>query len=121
MVGNDTYASLYRNPTLFLRCQGNEFDAFVAWGGRFIAAGSDDQIPTVYRVDEANPKSTYSGESTSNESSFFFDPGEFTRALLDAEEVLIRVTNYDYETMTARFSVEELRDVVSELPCENIQ
>ena len=112
------YASLFRDPRLYLRCDGNLLEAYVSWGSRFIAENfRTETIATVYKVDDETPVNTTSDESVDNESSFFTDPTRFVLDLIDTEKVAIRVTSYDNTEMTAVFTTAALSTDVPKLSC----
>ena len=118
MVGSDPHASLYSEPSLFLRCSGETFEAYANWGGRFLADNvRTDKIQTEYKIDDRNPVSTFSGESVDNKASFLESPSRFASNLLDGNQVVIRVTNYDDTTITARFPITGLRHEKEKLAC----
>ena len=118
MVGSDPYASLYSDPSLFLRCSGETFEVYANWGGRFLADNvQTDKIQTECKIDDRNPVSTFSGESVSNKTSFLESPSRFASNLLDGNQVVIRVTSYDNTTMTARFPITGLRHEKEKLGC----
>ena len=118
MVGSDPHASLYSDPSLFLRCSGETFEAYANWGGRFLADNvRTDKIQTEYKIDDRNPVSTFSGESVDNKASFLESPSRFASNLLDGNQVVIRVTSYDDTTITARFPITGLRHEKEKLGC----
>ena len=39
------------------------------------------------------------------------------RHLLDSDEVVIRITNYDSTKMAGRFPIKGLRDMLDHIPC----
>ena len=118
MEGADPYASIYDDPSLFIRCADDDLDVFIHWGGRFLAdSSSTDSIPTRYRVDAQPAVTTSSGESTNNEAAFLQQPTQFADKLLNANAVVIRVTDFDGEQMTARFAVNGLASVRDSLAC----
>ena len=112
------YTGLLRDPWLYLRCDADLFETYVIWGRRFIAANfSTETISTVYKVDDETPVNTTSSEAEGNEASFFTDPIQFVRELMDSEKVVIRVTNYDDTEMTAVFPTSGLSADVAKLAC----
>ena len=112
------YTGLLRDPWLYLRCDADLFEIYVIWGRRFIAANfTTETISTVYKVDDETPVNTTSSEAEGNEASFFTDPIQFVRELMDSEKVVIRVTNYDDTEMTAVFPTSGLSADVAKLAC----
>ena len=112
------YASLFRDPWLYLRCDGNLLEAYVSWGSRFIAENfRTGTIATVYKVDDEIPVNTTSDESVDNESSFFTDPTRFVQDLRDTKKVVIRVTSYDNTEMTGVFPTAGLSADIEKLSC----
>ena len=112
------YASVFRDPRLFLRCDGGLLETYVTWGSRFIAADfRTETIATVYQVDDEAPVNTTSDESVNNESSFFTDPAKFVRDLRAADKVVIRVTSHDNTEMTAVFPTAGLSADRAKLSC----
>ena len=122
MVGEDTRNSdHYDHPTLILRCENDEFDIIIHWGGRFIADSMSRflkrEIPTILRFDDQFPVAASSAESTDNESMFLKRPNRFIAQLGNAEQMTVRMTNYNGDQRTAQFAVAGLVEHWANLPC----
>ena len=120
MIGEDSSVFRY-GPTLILRCENNEFDIIIHWGGRFVADSLSwyfgREIPTTLRFDDALPVDTASAESADNEFTFLKKPNEFTDQLSNAERMAVRITNFDDDQKTAQFTITGLDEHWNDLPC----
>ena len=114
MTPTDSYSSLYLAPSLLLTCFDGSYGASIDWGGRFI---SGDSIPTEYRVDDLPVVGTTSSDFPSNDMSSFSNPKSFTQNIMQADKLLVRVTDFDYETLMAEFRVTGLSDHIGRLNC----
>ena len=91
---------------------------FTGGGGRHIAGrGRDGIIPTLYRVDENGLKEVESQEVSSRDSSIFRNRHRFVRDILQGENVIVRITLFDGDSITAHFKVGDLPDKIGLLPC----
>ena len=122
MVGEDPRNSQYRDdPTLILRCQNDELDIIVHWGGRFISDSLSwyiiPRVPTTLRFDDAPPVDTASSESTDNEFTFLKRPSKFTSQLINSEQMIVRITDFGDEQETAQFTIVGLAEHWANLPC----
>lgn len=122
MVGEDPRVSQYRDdPTLILRCESNEFDIIVHWGGRYVADNISwyllPSIPTVLRFDDESPINASSAESADNRSMFLKKSNKFVERLSDASQMTVRMTNFDDDRMTAQFAVVGLAEHWDDLQC----
>ena len=118
MLGSDEHASLYGSILLSLSCYDGNFAVLIDWGGRFLAADSaTDLIPMTYKVDDEAPQNVSGFESSDNTSIVIASHNPFARNLLDGSVLVARVTNYDDDTMTARFNIEGLRAAAADLEC----
>ena len=120
IVGAHPHASLYDRPILVLRCSSDEreLDAMVHWGGRFLADNvRTDRIEVTYKVDDQPPQTRSGNESANNEAVFMNNGRLFAHDLLDANNGVIRVANYDGTEMTAQFEIAGLQDQRENLPC----
>ena len=104
MISPADYTGLLRDPWLSLRCDAGILDAYVTWGGRFIAGNlRTETIDMVYEVDDETPVNTSHSESDDGQASFFVDRARLVGDLMGTERVAVRVTNYDDTAMTAMF------------------
>lgn len=122
MVGGDSRVSQYNDdPTLILRCESNEFDIIVHWGGRYVADNISwylvPRIPTVLRFDDESPINASSAESADNRFMFLKKSNKFVERLSDAGRMTVRITNFDDDRMTAQFAVVGLAEHWDDLPC----
>lgn len=121
MVGEDQRDSPYDDPTLILRCENDDFDIIVHWGGRRISDSLPwyliPRIPTTLRFDEAPPVDTASSESTDNEFTFLKRSSKFMAQLIDAEQMIVRITDFGDEQETAQFATVGLAEHWDNLPC----
>lgn len=110
----------YGDPQLVLRCKGDNFQAFTHWGGRHLAGNAlTNTIPTTVRVDAKQPRSRgMDGIPTDdNAAAFFLQPRAIVREMLGGMSLVVRVTNADDTTLTARFPVAGLHTQLHRLPC----
>ena len=122
MVGEDPRDSRDDDhPTLILRCENDEFDIIIHWGGRFIADSMSwyfiREIPTILRFDDQFPVAASSAESADNESMFLKRPNKFIVQLSNAEQMTVRMTNFNDDQRTAQFAVAGLVEHWDNLPC----
>lgn len=117
IVSPTRHAALYESPTLIIRCKGDNSEAFIHWGGRFITGR--ERIPTQYSVDTGEVWKDLGGSSTNNQGSFFNSPKQLVARITGGQLVVVRVTNYDKDPMTARFEVFGIIRRMAQIPCFN--
>lgn len=120
MTNADDAGATYNDPQLFLRCTGSEFEAFTDWGGRALSGDAVANIlPGIVRVDGRQPRTRgmHGTPSDDERAAVFVNPRALVAELIGGQEAVIRVTNSDATTLTARFPIAGLHVQLYRLPC----
>lgn len=110
----------YDEPRLVLRCNGDDFQAFTDWGGRYLEADPvTNTIPGTARVDGKQQRSRdMDGRPAEDgEGLFFLKPRAIVREVLNGESLVFRITNANNTMLTAQFPVAGLHTQLHLLPC----
>lgn len=98
-------------PTLTLRCLENKSDVVINWD-TFL--GSDD-IGVTYRIDKKSAITDSFLISTNNHASFASSPVAFMKSLFNHEKLVVRLTPYDANPVTATFRVSCVENAIAEI------
>ena len=103
-------------PYLVIRCDEGVWVAFTTWGGQYVAASFDEDIPVAYRIDDGEVINSTEWEMVSNEGVWVVDVERFAASLLGGETLVYRVWNYDdAEVGTATFPIAHLQNRIDEM------
>lgn len=111
-------------PELLIRCEEQELDIYVWWGGEFVAGqGLDDNVPYSYRFDDNSQKKRRGSPSTNSKAVFIRsrDHRSLLLSMIEAETLIMRAWNYDESVIgTATFPVAHLDRHLDRLDCINV-
>ncbi|MGB0695917.1 MAG: type VI secretion system-associated protein TagO [Rhodospirillaceae bacterium] len=108
---NDIGLLASRTPTLVLRCQSWETEAYINWKQYL----GNRPVTVTYRIGKAKAIDAQWSLSTNNKATFVPDPVEFIKSLVDVETLVARVTPYNESPVTAEFKLKGIIPVVTKL------
>jgi hypothetical protein len=101
------------SPAFTLRCQGARLESWVSWDS-FV--GNNGAVVTS-RLDQAEPVSFPWRPSRDGVATFYpRNANVFLKTLQGAEQVVMRVTPYDDNPVTATFDLSQLQSVIDAMP-----
>jgi hypothetical protein len=108
------WPSTTATPTLILRCQEGQVDAFMALGVRPDPDGVDS-ARLVVRFDQAPATEVVMGVSTDGLGVFFHDPTAVIASMLASRRLLIRVVPFNSNPQETSFNLAGLSRVIAPL------
>ena len=109
IVGRYSREQLY--PTLWIRCQENRTELFVAWD-MFLGTNS---ISVTERIDAEKAKNSQWSISTDSKAIFHHNAIAFIKSLLGHDKLLLQLTPFGENTRLVEFTITGLEDVIEPL------
>ena len=97
---------------LFVRCESNKTDAYVAWHDYL---GSDATVPVTVRFPPETARTELHGVSSDNTATFIPRSIPFARSLLTSERLVVQTTPYNESPVTAIFELQGAQRAVSQV------
>jgi type VI secretion system protein VasI len=103
-------------PTLILRCQEKELDAYLNVGMQpNVESDSLYGATVLLRFDKEPAQTHRTGKSTDGEALFFSDPTEIIRLILQHDQMLFRFTPFNSNPQETFFDLKGLREIIRPL------
>lgn len=120
LITSDKIPGKYGKPTsatLHLRCNENETNAYIHFGGHFMA-DIQGYGRVRYRIDDDVARTVSMDESTNHESLGLWNGGSsipFIKRMLNHDSMVVEATPFSESTMTMTFPIAGLEDAVKPL------
>lgn len=102
-------------PTLILRCQEKETEAYINLDMQADVEGADNTATVRLRLDQGKPYTAITDKSTDNKALFLPKPKAFITSLLDAEQLTFGFTPFNGSPVETVFDLRGLSEAIPTL------